>query len=365
MAKLKVGILGATGMVGRRFVELLNNHPWFKITVLAASPASAGKTYREALAAKGFEEAVITSICQENPKLLSMILLDASDVDAVASQVEVVFSAVNMNKTLIAGLEVEYARSEVAVVSNNSAHRWTPDVPVIIPEVNPHHTEIIPAQRQRLGTRRGFIAAKPNCSLQSFVPPLQALWDLEPYRVFVSTYQAVSGAGRTLQSWPEITDNIIPYIQGEEEKTQTEPLKIWGRIDGGKIINADYPAISVHCVRVPVSDGHLVTVNVGFRQGKPNYEAIVDRWNNYHSPIAGLALPSSPQRTVWYFTEEDRPQTKLDRQLGRGMTISVGRLRPDPLTAWKFVCLSHNTLRGAAGGAVLMAELLFKQGWLD
>ena len=368
MKQVRVAILGATGMVGRRFLSLLIHHPWFKITVLAASPASVGKTFFDAVRQKGLDNGELVRLdeaMRDTQDVCEMRLMDAADVAGIAPQVDLVFCALKLPAETIRQLEEAYARAEVIVVSNNSAHRWTPDVPIMIPELNASHTQVIPAQRQRLDTRRGFIVAKPNCSIQSFVPPLHALWDLSPCRVLVSTYQAVSGASRTLAGWHEIHDNVIPFIKGEEEKTETEPLKIWGQVDGIKIVPASTIKISAQCVRVPVSDGHLATVSVLFADRQPSFGDIVSRWVDFSPATQGLDLPSAPQPMLNYLEDEDRPQTRLDRDQGNGMAISVGRLRPDPVWHWKFVCLSHNTIRGAAGGAVLTAEMLVKQGWLD
>jgi aspartate-semialdehyde dehydrogenase len=364
MNKIKVGILGATGMVGRRFVSLLANHPWFEVTLLAASFRSAGRPYRLALENKGLSQPAIDDLCQGQPALAGILVENVSNCARLAGQVGLVFCALDMPKAQIAELEEQYARREVAVISNNSAHRSTPDVPVIIPEVNPGQSEVIHSQRRRLRTARGFIAAKPNCSLQSFVPPLEALRDLQPYEVFVSTYQALSGAGKTSAQWPQMEDNVIPFIGGEEQKTEQEPLKIWGQVSGAGIITAIKPVISAQCVRVNVADGHLATVSVRF--SKPfELDEISARWREFRSPIAGWQLPSAPSPFLIYHSQEDRPQPRLDRDAGNGMAISLGRLRPDSIFDCKFVCLSHNTIRGAAGGAILMAEMLIKQGFIS
>ena len=356
-SKWKVGIIGATGMVGQRFISLLAGHPWFEIAVLAASGRSAGKTYEEAVAGRwAFSWPVPESV-------RSMPVLDASDVEAVSSRVDFVFCAVNMPKGEIRALEEAYARSETPVVSNNSANRHTPDVPMIIPELNPQHAEIIPFQRRRLGTRSGFITVKPNCSIQSYVPALTALLHLSPTRLVVSTYQAISGAGKTFERWPEMVDNVIPYIGGEEEKSEQEPLKIWGRIEDGAIVPAKAPLISAHCVRVAVADGHLSTCWASFEK-KASKEEIVDCWRNFEGLPQKLNLPSAPHPFLQYFDEDDRPQTRLDRDFQNGMGISLGRLRGDSLFDWRFVGLSHNTVRGAAGGAVLIAELLCHEGYI-
>ena len=355
--KWKVAIVGATGMVGQRFITLLENHPWFEIAALAASGRSAGKTYAEAVGARWFFPTPI-------PKAVaSMTVLHASDVQAVTSNVDFVFCAVNMKKEEIRAMEEAYARCETPVVSNNSANRATPDVPMVIPELNPQHTEIIAAQRRRLGTRTGFIAVKPNCSIQSYVPALTALLDLEPRRVVVSTYQAISGAGKTFETWPEMLDNVIPYIGGEEEKSEQEPHKIWGHIEGDAIVPSELPVISAHCIRVPVSDGHLSSCWVSFDR-KISAEEIIHRWQTFEGLPQTLNLPSAPHPFMQYFDDPARPQTRLDRDFGNGMGISLGRLRTDSLFDWRFVGLAHNTLRGAAGGAVLIAELLCKQGYI-
>jgi aspartate-semialdehyde dehydrogenase len=359
MKKLKVGVLGATGMVGQRFVMLLADHPWFEVAKVAASPASAGKAYADAVAGRWTlpEQPV-------PPAIAKLVVADASDVNRIASEVDFVCCAVDMDKAAIVRLEEAYARAETPVISNNSANRKTPDVPVMIPEINAHHAAIIEAQRKRLGTTRGFIAAKPNCSLQSYVPALHPLAGFGVSRVAVSTYQALSGAGKTFASWPEMTDNVIPYIGGEEEKTEQEPLKIWGTIDGGVIKNATAPIISAQCIRVPVSDGHMAAVFVAFER-KPAREQILAAWQEYTGRPQQLGLPSAPVPFLHYFDDPSRPQTRLDRDLGRGQAISIGRLRPDAIFDWRFVALSHNTVRGAAGGAVLTAELLKADGYLS
>ena len=355
----KVGIVGATGMVGQRFVTLLENHPWFKLTVLAASGRSAGKTYEEAVGPRW----AMTSPMPESVK--KMVVLDASKVEEVASQVDFIFCAVNMPKDEIKALEEAYAKAECPVVSNNSANRFTPDVPMVVPEINADHIEIIPAQRKRLGTKRGFIAVKSNCSLQSYVPALHPL--MKDYGVtmcLVCTYQAISGAGKTFETFPDILDNVIPYIGGEEEKSEQEPLKLWGHIDGDKIVPATAPSITAQCLRVPVSDGHMGAVFVSFDK-KPTKEEILKTWKEFHGPAQDLDLPSAPKQFLHYFEEDDRPQPKLDRMIENGMAVSIGRLREDTQYDYKFVCLSHNTLRGAAGGAVLLAELLAVKGYFD
>ena len=355
----KVGIVGATGMVGQRFVTLLENHPWFKLTVLAASGRSAGKTYEEAVGPRW----AMTSPMPESVK--KMVVLDASKVEEVASQVDFIFCAVNMPKDEIKALEEAYAKAECPVVSNNSANRFTPDVPMVVPEINADHIEIIPAQRKRLGTKRGFIAVKSNCSLQSYVPALHPLMkDYGVTKCLVCTYQAISGAGKTFETFPDILDNVIPYIGGEEEKSEQEPLKLWGHIDGDKIVPATAPSITAQCLRVPVSDGHMGAVFVSFDK-KPTKEEILKTWKEFHGPAQDLDLPSAPKQFLHYFEEDDRPQPKLDRMIENGMAVSIGRLREDTQYDYKFVCLSHNTLRGAAGGAVLLAELLCAEGYMD
>lgn len=360
MKKFNVGIIGATGMVGQRFSLLLENHPWFNVVAVAASPRSAGKRYEEAVGKKW----AMTSPIPANIK--DMIVLDATaDIDKIASMVDFVFCAVDMKKDDIKALEERYAKAECPVVSNNSAHRGTPDVPMVVPEINPEHIEIINAQRKRLGTKRGFIAVKSNCSLQSYVPalhPLMAEFGVE--KALVCTYQAISGAGKTFDSMPEILDNVIPYIGGEEEKSEQEPLKIWGHIEGDKIVNADSPSITAQCLRVPVSDGHMAAVFASFKK-KPTKEQMLEAWKNFSGVPQELQLPSAPKQFLNYFEEDNRPQTKLDRMLENGMAVSIGRLREDTQYDYKFVCLSHNTLRGAAGGAVLMAELLAAKGYFD
>lgn len=358
MKKYKVGIIGATGMVGQRFSLLLADHPWFEVTTLAASARSAGKTYEEAV---GKRWAMTAPIPQ---KLKDMKVLDASNVEQVASDVDFVFCAVDMKKDEIRALEKRYAKAECPVISNNSAHRGTPDVPMIIPEINADHAKIIPAQRKRLGTKRGFIAVKSNCSLQSYVPAVHPLMDLGVTKVLACTYQAISGAGKTFETFPEIVDNIIPYIGGEEEKSEQEPLKIWGKIEGEQIVNTNTPSITSQCLRVPISDGHTAAVFVSFDK-ECSLDEIISRWENYKGRAQELNLPSAPKQFLHYFTEPDRPQIKSERNLENGMAVSIGRLREDTQYTIKFVCMSHNTLRGAAGGAVLMAELLCAEGYMD
>lgn len=359
MKQFNVGIIGATGMVGQRFITLLENHPWFNIKVLAASPRSAGKSYLEAV---GKRWAMKTPVPEE---IGQMIVMDAeADIDKIAAAVDFVFCAVDMKKDEIRALEEAYAKAECPVVSNNSANRHTPDVPMIVPELNPEHAEIISAQRKRLGTKRGFISVKSNCSLQSYVPALHPLMKFGVERVLACTYQAISGAGKTFETWPEMTDNVIPYIGGEEEKSELEPLKIWGHIEDDKIVDAQSPAITTQCLRVPVSDGHMAAVFVKFKT-KPSIDEIKQAWKEFKGVPQELELPSAPKQFLNYFEDPNRPQTKLDRDLEGGMAVSMGRLREDTQYDYKFVCLSHNTLRGAAGGGVLMAELLAAKGYFD
>ena len=358
MKKYKVGIIGGTGMVGQRFVTLMEDHPWFQLTAIAASPRSAGKTYEQAVSGRW---AMKTPIPQQAKDL---VVLDASaDVEKIAGMVDFVFCAVDMKKEEIRALEETYAKAEVPVVSNNSAHRWTDDVPMVVPEMNPEHLAVIPAQRARLGTRRGFIAVKSNCSIQSYAPALHPLMQFGIEKVLVCTYQAISGAGKTFERWPEMVDNLIPYIGGEEEKSEQEPLKVWGKVEDGKIVKGAGPAITAQCLRVPVSDGHTAAVFVTFRN-KPSMEEIRETWKNFKGRAQELELPSAPKQFLHYFEEPDRPQARLDRDLEGGMAISLGRLRPDTQYDYKFVGLSHNTLRGAAGGAVLLAELLCAEGYI-
>ena len=359
MKQYKVGVVGATGMVGQRFITLLENHPWFKLTALAASARSAGKTYEDAVGSRWLMKTPMPEAVKK------MVVLDASKVEEVAAQVDFVFCAVNMKKDEIKALEEAYAKAECPVVSNNSAHRMTPDVPMVVPEINADHLEIIPAQRKRLGTKRGFIAVKSNCSLQSYVPALHPLMkDYGVTKCLVCTYQAISGAGKTFETFPDILDNVIPYIGGEEEKSEQEPLKLWGHIDHDKIVPATAPSITAQCLRVPVSDGHMGAVFVSFDK-KPTKEEILKTWKEFHGPAQDLDLPSAPKQFLHYFEEDDRPQPKLDRMIENGMAVSIGRLREDTQYDYKFVCLSHNTLRGAAGGAVLLAELLAVKGYFD
>lgn len=354
-----VAVVGATGMVGQRFISLLENHPWFRVTALAASSRSAGKTYLEAV---GKRWSMPTAI-PENIK--SMVVADAdADAEKIAAAVDFIFCAVDMKKDEIKALEEKYARLECPVISNNSAHRFTDDVPMIVPEINADHAKVIDAQRARLGTKRGFVAVKSNCSLQSYVPAIHPLMKFGVTKVLACTYQAISGAGKTFETWPEMVDNVIPYIGGEEEKSEKEPLKIWGQVKDGKIALADGPAITTQCIRVPVSNGHLAAVFVSF-ENKPSKDEIINIWRNYKGRAQELALPSAPVHFLNYFEEDNRPQIKSERELEHGMAVSMGRLREDSQYDYKFVCLSHNTIRGAAGGAVLMAELLAKEGYLD
>ncbi|TMQ13559.1 MAG: aspartate-semialdehyde dehydrogenase [Deltaproteobacteria bacterium] len=355
--KLKVGVLGATGMVGQRFVALLDGHPWFEVAAVAASPTSAGKRYADAVAGRW------TLPSQVPAATAALTVGNASDISAIADRVDFVFCAVDMPREATARLEEDYARAETPVVSNNGAHRWTPDVPMMIPEINADHARVIEAQRRRLGTRRGFVTVKPNCSLQSYVPAIHPLLGFGPTRIAVATYQAISGAGKTFQTWPEMVDNVIPFIKGEEQKSETEPLKIWGTLSGGKILNAGEPLITAQCIRVPVSDGHMAAVFVMF-ENKPSRDQILSAWKEFGGKPQQLNLPSAPRPFLQYFDEDDRPQTRLDRDAGRGQAITLGRLRPDPIFDWKFVGLSHNTVRGAAGGSVLTAELLHSEGYL-
>ncbi len=360
MKKYKVGVIGATGMVGQRFVTLINQHPWFELTEVAASSRSAGRPYSEAVSGRWLMQSPL-------PDAVGRLIVKCAetDIDEIASNVDFVFSAVDMKKNEIQALEEAYARHECPVVSNNSAHRWTDDVPMVVPEINPEHLEIITAQRARLGTKRGFIAVKSNCSLQSYVPALHPLKDeFKLSKALVCTYQAISGAGKTFETFPDIVDNVIPYIGGEEEKSEQEPLKLWGTIEDGKIVKASSPSITAQCFRVACSDGHMAAVFASFDK-KPSKDEILDRWANFSGLPQKLQLPSAPKQFIHYFDEADRPQTKLDRNLENGMAVSVGRLREDTQYDYKFVCLSHNTLRGAAGGAVLLAELLCAQGYMD
>lgn len=355
--KLRVGILGATGMVGQRFISLLEDHPWFQVVTVAASARSAGKTYEEAVG----DRWKMTSPMPEAVKKL--VVMNVAEVEKVASTVDFVFSAVDMTKDEIRAIEEAYAKTETPVVSNNSAHRWTPDVPMVIPEINPEHFAVIPFQRKRLGTTRGFVAVKPNCSIQSYTPALTAWKEFEPYEVVATTYQAISGAGKTFKDWPEMVENIIPYIGGEEEKSEQEPLRIWGTLEGGVIVKAKEPVITCQCIRVPVLNGHTAAVFVKFRK-KPSKEQLIEKLVSFKGLPQELRLPSAPEQFIQYMEEDDHPQVTLDVDFGKGMGVSIGRLREDTVYDWKFVGLSHNTVRGAAGGAVLCAELLTEQGYI-
>ena len=357
MEKFKVGVIGATGMVGQRFISLLENHPWYDVALVAASANSAGKKYKDVMSNRWVMNKPIPEKNQD------LVVYNANEISKISNEVDFIFCAVDMPKDEIYKLEEEYAKNETPVISNNSSHRKTPDVPMMIPEINFEHEKIIESQRKRLGVKNGFIAVKPNCSLQSYVPAIHPLLEFEPVEIIASTYQAISGAGKTFETCPEIVDNIIPFIGGEEEKSEKEPMKIWGRIEDGKIINTDSPKITSQCIRVPVSDGHLAAIFIKFNK-KASKENIIELWKNFESKPQKLSLPSAPKPFLIYFNEENRPQTKLDRDLGGGMAVSVGRLREDTVFDFKFVCLSHNTVRGAAGGAVLTAELLTKDGYL-
>ena len=355
--KLRVGILGATGMVGQRFISLLENHPWYEAVTVAASPRSAGKTYEEAV---GDRWKMTTPMPEAVKKL---VVMNVNEVEKVAASVDFVFSAVDMTKDEIRAIEEEYAKTETPVVSNNSAHRWTPDVPMVVPEVNPEHFDVIEFQKKRLGTTRGFIAVKPNCSIQSYAPVLTAWMEYEPYEVVATTYQAISGAGKTFKDWPEMEGNIIPYIGGEEEKSEQEPLRIWGHIENGVIVKAESPVITCQCIRVPVLNGHTAAVFVKFKK-KPTKEQLIEKLVNFKGIPQELELPSAPKQFIQYLEEDNRPQVSLDVDFEHGMGISVGRLREDTVYDYKFVGLSHNTVRGAAGGAVLCAELLTAKGYI-
>ena len=349
--KLRVGILGATGMVGQRFISLLENHPWFEVVTLAASPRSAGKTYEEAVGGRWKMDTPMPECVKK------MAVMNVNEIEKVASEVDFVFSAVDMTKEEIRAIEDAYAKTETPVVSNNSAHRWTPDVPMVVPEINPEHFDVIEFQKKRLGTKRGFIAVKPNCSIQSYAPVLTAWKEFEPYEVVATTYQAISGAGKTFKDWPEMEGNIIPFIGGEEEKSEQEPLRIWGKIENGVIVKATEPKITCQCIRVPVLNGHTAAVFVKFRK-KPTKEQLIEKLENFKGLPQELNLPSAPKQFIRYMTEDNRPQVTLDVNYENGMGINVGRLREDSIYDWKFVGLSHNTVRGAAGGAVLCAETL-------
>ena len=356
--KLKVGVLGATGMVGQRFISLLENHPWFEVVTVAASPRSAGKTYEEAVGGRWKMSTPMPEAVKQ------MVVMNVNEVEKVAAGVDFVFSAVDMTKDEIKAIEEAYARTETPVVSNNSAHRWTPDVPMVVPEINPEHFEVIRYQRERLGTKRGFIAVKPNCSIQSYAPVLTAWKEFEPYEVVATTYQAISGAGKTFKDWPEMVENIIPYIGGEEEKSEQEPLRLWGKVEDGRIVKAESPVLTCQCIRVPVLDGHTAAVFVKFRK-KPTKEQLIEKLVSFKGLPQELELPSAPKQFIQYLEEDNRPQVSLDVNFERGMGISVGRLREDTVYDFKFVGLSHNTLRGAAGGALLCAELLTAKGYIQ
>ncbi|MEG0741203.1 MAG: aspartate-semialdehyde dehydrogenase [Clostridia bacterium] len=358
MQQYRVGIIGATGMVGQRFTLLLSEHPWFKVTCVAASSRSAGQTYGAAVAKRWAFPSVPVPAA-----IAALTVMDAAEVESISALVDFVFCAVDMKKDEIRALEERYAKAEVPVISNNSANRHTPDVPMLIPELNGAHAKIIEVQRRRLGTKVGFIAVKPNCSIQSYVPALWPLLDFEPEAVMVCTYQAISGAGKTFETWPEMVDNVIPYIGGEDEKSECEPLKIYGSIQNDQIVDAQAPLISAQCLRVACSDGHMAAVSVRFKR-KPTLAQILERWEHCKPATDGLDLPSAPTRFLTYFEDPSRPQTRLDRELEHGMGIAIGRLREDPVMDFKFVCLSHNTLRGAAGGGVLSAEYLCRLGYI-
>ncbi len=355
--KLRVGILGGTGMVGQRFISLLEDHPWFEVTTIAASPRSAGKTYEDAVGGRWKMKTPMPE------KVKNIVVMNVNEVEKVAAEVDFVFSAVDMSKDEIKAIEEAYAKTETPVVSNNSAHRWTPDVPMVVPEINTEHFEVIEAQRKRLGTTKGFVAVKPNCSIQSYAPVLTAWMEYEPYEVVATTYQAISGAGKTFQDWPEMVENVIPYIGGEEEKSEKEPLRIWGKVEGGVIVPAESPVITCQCIRVPVLDGHTAAVFVKFRK-KPTKEELIEKLRNFTGEPQRLELPSAPKQFIQYLEEDNRPQVKTDVDYEKGMGVSVGRLREDTVYDWKFIGLSHNTVRGAAGGAVLCAEMLKAKGYI-
>lgn len=356
--KLRVGILGATGMVGQRFIALLENHPWFEVTTVAASPSSAGKTYAEAVEGRWKMDTPIPEAVK------SLVMKNVNEVEEVAADVDFVFSAVNMSKDEIKAIEEAYAKAECPVVSNNSAHRWTPDVPMVVPEVNPDHIKVIEDQKKRLGTKRGFIAVKPNCSIQSYSPAITAWLEFEPYEAVVSTYQAISGAGKTFKDWPEMEGNIIPFISGEEEKSELEPLRIWGKVEDGKIVPADFIKITAQCIRVPILYGHTATCFINFKK-KPTKEQLIQKLREFKGVPQELDLPSAPKHFIQYLEDDNRPQVQLDVNYENGMGVSIGRLREDSLFDYKFVGLSHNTIRGAAGGGVLCAELLTAKGYIS
>ena len=356
--KLRVGVLGATGMVGQRFITLLAEHPWYEVTAVAASPRSAGRTYEEAVGGRWEMQTPMPE------SVKNMVVMNVNEVEKVAEAVDFVFSAVDMTKEEIKAIEEAYAKTETPVVSNNSAHRWTPDVPMVVPEINPEHFEVIKDQRKRLGTERGFIAVKPNCSIQSYAPVLTAWKEFEPYEVVATTYQAISGAGKTFKDWPEMEGNIIPYIGGEEEKSEQEPLRLWGKVENGEIVKANEPVITCQCIRVPVLNGHTAAVFVKFRK-KPTKEELIERLVSFKGLPQELELPSAPKQFIQYLNEDNRPQVTMDVDFEHGMGVSIGRLREDTVYDYKFVGLSHNTVRGAAGGAVLCAELLTAQGYIQ
>ena len=355
--KLRVGILGGTGMVGQRFISLLENHPWFEVTTIAASERSAGKTYEEAVGGRWKMDTPMPEAVKK------IVVMNVNEVEKVAAEVDFVFSAVDMSKDEIRAIEEAYAKTETPIVSNNSAHRWTPDVPMVVPEINPEHFDVIEFQKKRLGTTRGFIAVKPNCSIQSYAPVLTAWKEFEPYEVVATTYQAISGAGKTFKDWPEMVENLIPYIAGEEEKSEQEPLRLWGHIENGVIVKAEEPKITCQCVRVSVLNGHTAAVFVKFRR-KPTKEELIDRLVNFRGFPQEAGLPSAPKQFIRYMEEDNRPQVKADVDYENGMGVSVGRLREDSIYDWKFIGLSHNTVRGAAGGAVLCAETLKAKGYI-
>ena len=355
--KLRVGILGGTGMVGQRFISLLENHPWFEVTTIAASERSAGKTYEEAVGGRWKMDTPMPEAVKK------IVVMNVNEVEKVAAEVDFVFSAVDMSKDEIRAIEEAYAKTETPVVSNNSAHRWTSDVPMVVPEINPEHFDVIEFQKKRLGTTRGFIAVKPNCSIQSYAPVLTAWKEFEPYEVVATTYQAISGAGKTFKDWPEMVENLIPYIAGEEEKSEQEPLRLWGHIENGVIVKAEEPKITCQCVRVSVLNGHTAAVFVKFRR-KPTKEELIDRLVNFRGFPQEAGLPSAPKQFIRYMEEDNRPQVKADVDYENGMGVSVGRLREDSIYDWKFIGLSHNTVRGAAGGAVLCAETLKAKGYI-
>lgn len=356
--KLRVGILGGTGMVGQRFISLLENHPWYEVVAIAASARSAGKTYEEAVGGRWKMDTPMPEAVK------NLVVMNVNEVEKVAEKVDFVFSAVDMKKEEIRQIEDAYAKTETPVVSNNSAHRWTPDVPMVVPEINPEHFDIIETQKKRLGTSRGFVAVKPNCSIQAYAPALTAWKEFEPLEVVATTYQAISGAGKTFKDWPEMEGNIIPYIGGEEEKSEQEPLKLWGKIVDGQIVKAELPVITTQCVRVPVLNGHTAAVFVKFGK-KPSKEQLIEALESFRGEPQELELPSAPKQFIQYLTEDDRPQVRADVDYERGMGVSLGRLREDTVYDYKFIGLAHNTVRGAAGGAVLCAELLTAKGYIS